>query len=213
MIAAVFDVDWTILPGTSAERLFVRTLWRDGHLGLRGLARMLVGFLRHLPDTTAARAERAYLRGWSVAEMEAVALACWQSQILPRLAPAALAAIEHHRQQGHAIVLLTGAPNLLAQPLAMHLKADVCLCSCLEQDDGRYTGRTVPPYPYGPTKRAVLERYAAEHGLDLTASWAYADSLTDLEVLERVGHPVVVNPDIRLRRLAAHRGWTIEHWI
>lgn len=212
MIAAVFDVDWTILPGTSAERLFVRMLWRDGHLGLRGLARMLVGFLKYLPDTTAARAERAYLRGRSVAEMEAVALACWQGRILPRLSPAALTAIERHRRQGHAIVLLTGAPNILMQPLAMHLKADACLCSRLEQDGGRYTGRTVPPYPYGPAKRAVLERYAAEHGLDLAASWAYADSLTDLAVLERVGHPVVVNPDIRLRRLASRRGWPVEDW-
>ncbi len=212
MIAAVFDVDWTILSDTSAERLFVRMLWRDGHLGWRDLIGMLVGVLKHLPDMTAARAERVYLRGRSVAEMEAVALACWQSQILPRLSPTALAAIEHHRQQGHAIVLLTGAPELLMRPLATYLKTDACLCSDLERDGDRYTGLTVPPYPYGPAKRAVLERFAAARGLDLAASWAYADSLTDLAVLERVGHPVVVNPDAPLRRLAARRGWPVERW-
>jgi phosphoserine phosphatase len=58
----------------------------------------------------------------------------------------------------------------------------------------------------------VVERYARQHSLELGESFAYADSLSDLPMLESVGTPVVVNPDARLSTIAAQRGWRVETW-
>jgi phosphoserine phosphatase len=72
------------------------------------------------------------------------------------------------------------------------------------------TGQVVPPVCYGTGKVVWAERFAEEHGVDLSASYFYTDSITDLPLLERVAHPVAVNPDPRLRRLAQKRGWPVE---
>jgi phosphoserine phosphatase len=84
------------------------------------------------------------------------------------------------------------------------------VCTYLEAEDGRLTGRIVPPVCYGPGKVVWAERFAAEHRVDLSASYFYTDSITDLPLLEQVGHPVAVNPDPRLRRLARRQGWPVE---
>jgi phosphoserine phosphatase len=82
----------------------------------------------------------------------------------------------------------------------------------LEREDGRLTGRVTPPVCYGQGKVVWAERFAAEHDVDLDAGYFYTDSISDLPLLERVGHPVAVNPDPRLRRLADKRGWPIEQF-
>ena len=84
------------------------------------------------------------------------------------------------------------------------------VCTHLVSEDGRLTGEVMPPVCYGPGKVVWGERFAAEHGVDLSASYFYTDSISDLPLLERVGQPVAVNPDPRLRRLARKRGWPIE---
>jgi phosphoserine phosphatase len=86
------------------------------------------------------------------------------------------------------------------------------MCTRLEAQDGRLTGRVVPPVCVGTGKIVWAERFAAEHDVDLSASFFYTDSISDLPLLERVGHPVAVNPDPRLRRLAAARGWPVERF-
>ena len=75
--------------------------------------------------------------------------------------------------------------------------------------DGRFTGQVIEPVCYGRGKAYWAERFAAEHGVDLARSYFYTDSITDLPVLDRVGHPRVVHPDPRLRRLAQRRGWQV----
>ena len=86
------------------------------------------------------------------------------------------------------------------------------MCTHLESRDGRLTGKVVPPVCFGPGKIVWAERFAAEYGVDLSSSYFYTDSISDLPLLERVRYPVAVNPDPRLRRLARKRGWPVERF-
>jgi putative phosphoserine phosphatase/1-acylglycerol-3-phosphate O-acyltransferase len=119
------------------------------------------------------------------------------------------ATVEAHRRVGHVIAVLTSATRYLAEPLAADLGIEHVIVTQLVVDGGRFTGEVVRPICYGPGKIYWAERFATAHGVDLGRSWFYTDSITDLPVLERVGHPRVVNPDPRLRRAAQRRGWPV----
>src|SRR5262249_30593744 len=103
----------------------------------------------------------------------------------------------------------TSATRYLAEPLGADLGIPHHLVSQLVVRDGCFTGEAVRPLCYGKGKVWWAERFAAEHDVDLASSYFYTDSITDLPVLDRVGHPRVVRPDPRLRRVAQQRGWQI----
>jgi phosphoserine phosphatase len=107
-------------------------------------------------------------------------------------------------------VFLTGALDFTVAPLSE--LADVVASARLRTDNGRYTGE-LEEVPYaGDARASFLRRLARQMGADLSASYAYGDSLSDLPMLETVGHPVAVNPDPRLRRIARDRRWAVERW-
>jgi fatty acyl-CoA reductase len=89
---------------------------------------------------------------------------------------------------------------------------DDVVCARMTQRDGVFTGRLAELSPIGEARALLLDRYATEHGLSLQDSVAYADSSSDLAMLEAVGFPVAVNPDARLAAIARRRGWLVEHW-
>ena len=89
---------------------------------------------------------------------------------------------------------------------------DDVVCARLSERDGKFTGRLAELPPIGEARALLLDRYADEHGLKLDQSVAYADSSSDLAMLEAVGYPVAVNPDARLAAIARRRGWLVEHW-
>src|SRR5207249_11664899 len=125
------------------------------------------------------------------------------------LYPAMAATVEAHRRAGHVPVILTSATRYLAEPLAADLGIEHLLVTQLLVADGRFTGEAVRPVCYGDGKSFWAERLAGTLGLDLARSYFYTDSITDLPVLERIGEPRIVNPDPRLGRVAARRGWPI----
>jgi len=110
------------------------------------------------------------------------------------------------------LVVLSAASVYVVKPLAERLNIPDYLCTYLEVKDGRFTGRLVEPVCFGPGKLLLAEEFAARNSIDLGQSYFYSDGYEDLPMLERVGHPVAVNPDRRLRRLAERRGWPIESW-
>ena len=113
--------------------------------------------------------------------------------------------IGEHRRAGRRIYLVSAAPAEIVEPLAEHLGADEAVASIARVDlEGRYTGE-MERYWYGRRKARLIEELAARDGVNLAASHAYSDSATDLPMLEAVGHPVVVNPDRALRRVARQR--------
>ena len=129
-----------------------------------------------------------------------------------RLFPDALRQLNDHRANGHRIVLVSGGIEPVLRPLDQILAPDALVAAQPEMEDSRLTGRLVGGPLSGQRKaRAALE-VAATLGVDMQQSYAYADSYADREILECVGHPVAVNPDRRLRKLARREGWQIRRW-
>lgn len=209
--AAVFDLDGTLVAGTSAERLLVPYLWRHGILGPRQVFRALLtaAALPAVGPTRALRGNKRYLSGL---ETEAVAAALPRfvtRVILPRINPRVLARVEEHRRRGDVLHLLTGAPDFLADAVAGYLGLSGWTGTELARRDGRFTGSLAGPHLFGVAKREALEVLAREKGLDLQASTGFADHGTDVHFLGCFGTPVAVTPDRDLRRHARHRGWEV----
>ncbi|MDE3017733.1 MAG: HAD family hydrolase [Nitrospirota bacterium] len=213
-VAAFFDVDNTLLPGSAIEVRFFRYLWRKGHVGSREATRSLWYLLQHLPALSLhpLRERKLYLEGKRPAEIEPLAAEFVQAEVCPRLSSASLAALERHRDSGHHLVLITGSLDFLIAPLAGHLKVDLALAAVPERRGDRYTGSILPPYPYGEGKRRLVESFAKEAGIALQDSYAYGDSPGDVDTLRLVGHPLVVNPIRGMGRIARREGWRIETW-
>ena len=128
--------------------------------------------------------------------------------ILPRIYPQMLDEVHAHQDAGRATFIVSAAGNGVVEPLAMVLGMDGGIGTRYEVDaEGAFTGRFDGPFVYGPGKVEAMEAFAAEHDIDLAESYAYSDSLSDLPMLEAVGHAVVVNPDPALAEIAKREGW------
>lgn len=133
----------------------------------------------------------------------------FEEVVKPTIFKQAYAMIRQSREAGYRQVLVTGALDLLAAPVARHLGMDDWVANRLEVVDGYCTGRIQPPLLAGPTKAAWMRKYAAAHGLNLDQCHAYADSMSDFPMLSVVGKPAVINPDRRLRLQAKSFDWPI----
>jgi HAD superfamily hydrolase (TIGR01490 family) len=214
MIAAIFDLDNTIIFGNSVERRFFYRLLSERRIGFLEIAR-LAGFLvRNLHRFTPMllHTHKLYLSDKSVSEMDQLAAKYVAEDVVPRISHQALAKLKSHRAAGHLVVILTGCPDFLMAHLGPHLKSDVTVCGRMEHRADRFTGRTFSPYPYGSGKRQLFDQLVATHSIDPAQSYAYADRLSDLELLSAVRYPAVVNPGRRLARIAKARGWEVFHW-
>jgi len=216
-VAAFFDMDGTLLSSNVIETyLWLRLREQSGSERLTELGRVaarLPGLVR------AERRERsAFLRavyreyaGASLADLEAVADAHLTDHVLARLSPDAVRRIREHRAAGHHTVLITGAIRPLTRPLEPlfdHVEA----AELAVDDRGVCTGHLASSPLVGESRAAWMRQYAAAHGIDLTASYGYADSHSDLPLLEAVGRPVAVRPDVPLFRHARSKRWTIVDW-
>jgi HAD superfamily hydrolase (TIGR01490 family) len=130
--------------------------------------------------------------------------------LLTKSFPAGIARVRKHRALGHRTILITGALDLVVEPLRPLF--DDIVCARLGEVDGKFTGRLEELPPIGEARALVLADYAEAEGLQLEESMAYADSASDLPMLEAVGFPVAVNPEAKLAAIARRRGWHVEHW-
>ncbi len=213
---AVFDLEHTLMASNVVDTY----AWlASRHLSPARRARFVAELLRDAPALLALdRRDRGdFLRSFylryenaPVAQLEADAWELFHRQLLPRSFPAGLARVRRHRQLGHRTLLITGALDLVVAPL-LPLFDDI-ESAHLERKGDRFTGRMEQLPPIGEARALVLADYADAHGLDLAESVAYADSASDLAMLEAVGFPVAVNPESRLAGIARRRGWHVEHW-
>jgi HAD superfamily hydrolase (TIGR01490 family) len=122
-----------------------------------------------------------------------------------------LGLLEQHRSQGDLVVLVSSGPDALIRRIAQQLRAEHGIGTRFEQTDGHYTGRSQKPICIDSFKASLAQDYLRQAGLevDLARSYAYADSTSDLYLLEMVGHPVATYPDEGLRSIAVERGWQI----
>jgi len=212
-IGAFFDVDDTVLAKSSGP-LYTKYLIREGKVGWTQMLKTMWWYARYkvgrLDIQKMTRKVVAPFAGASEAEMIADCDRWYAEMVRQWVRPQMVEKIEWHRAQGHNLALLTAASIYLARPLGEDLRVDGYICNRLEVKDGLFTGMMIEPLCSEEGKVFHAERYAAEHGLDLSQSYFYTDSITDLDFLLRVGNPVVVNPDPLLRREARRRNWPVH---
>jgi HAD superfamily hydrolase (TIGR01490 family) len=213
-VAAFFDIDGTLIAKNSGP-LYMKFLRRRGEIRRRDLWHTLYLFLRYklglLDIEAAAASTSAWIRGRREQDIADHCRVWYRDIVRQYLQPEMVGRVRHHQAQGHVVALLSSTTPYLAGPLAEELGIEHLIVSRLVVEEGRFTGDVQRPICYGRGKIHWAKRFAADHDVDLGASWFYTDSVTDLPMLEIVGHPEVVNPDPRLRREARRRGWNVTH--
>jgi HAD superfamily hydrolase (TIGR01490 family) len=216
-VLAVFDVDGTLVETNVVEYfLWMRLRSQPLEEWPSFLAQLLREAPRWLYLERRSRAEfqRSFYReykGLDYEVMKGLGREALDAVTLRRIYPEGMRRIREHKRAGHRVLLLTGALDVVVEPLAELLEVEVD-CAHVLVKDGRMTGDLQSPPPAGEARSALLEEYASKNGIVLSESFAYADSLSDLPMLELAGTPVAVNPDARLSQVAGQRGWRIERW-
>ena len=220
MIAAIFDLDGTLYTGHIVRGitqhhqhhrvqrlpLYVylvshTALWPLWRLGLLSEAVARDLWARHLGWP---------VRGWTPAEAESAFRWVAEQYVLPRVRADVLARLREHQAAGQRVILTSGTPEPLLAQIGKAIGVHEVVGTRLVEQDGRYTGAAHPPVCQGAGKVARLGTYLRSTGaIAWEQSYAYADSYTDLPLLERVGHPVAVYPDVPLAACARGRGWEI----
>ena len=214
--AAFFDLDKTVIA-KAAMLAFGPHLQRAGLLNRWLVVRAIWGQIvfRYLgaDEARMEKMRQTALRvcaGWDKERISALIDETLTEVIDPLVFGEAIDLIESHRAAGRRVYLVSASPEEIVLPLARHLGVDDAIASraCID-DDGRYTGE-VEFFSAGESKVEAMSAQARIHDLDLSESFAYSDSITDLPMLEAVGHPVAVNPDRALLREALDREWEIR---
>lgn len=212
-IAAIFDVDGTLLIGDSMEVRFLKYLWRYGELRLGDFVQSIAGiFHTAAAGRSIIRANKAYLSGKNPVHFRRLAWDFFEQQIKSRLLPRALERIHWHQQQGHAVVLVSGTLDLLLEPLASELQASARVGTQIKVTENRMAGTILGEHIYDQAKVNAVLALNQTCDFDLSKSFAYGNHFTDRHLLNLVGHPVATNPDSRLRNLARKKGWMIEEF-
>jgi HAD superfamily hydrolase (TIGR01490 family) len=210
--AAFFDLDKTVIAKASMVA-FGRPLYHGGLINRRTVLRALYGQLVYLhlgaSEQKLDRIRESVLRltrGWEQARVATIVDEALEQIVDPIIYAEAADLIDLHRAAGRSVVLVSASPAEIVVPLGRYLGADATIASRASVDEGgRYTG-TMEFYAYGEFKAEAMRALAEREGIDLSESYAYSDSYTDLPMLEAVGHPVAVNPDRVLARYAARPG-------
>lgn len=212
--AAIFDLDRTLLKGASGpiinEALRQTGLRSSAFPGEALLYRAYDAFGENPLGMALARAAALGVRGWPVEKMEAAGEAAAEA-LMGHLAAYAPGLLRQHKEDGDLLVLATTTPYDLVRPLADRLGIDQVLATRYAVADGRYTGRLEGAFVWGLGKLGAVRRFAAENDVDLDESFAYSDSINDVLLLEAVGHPRAVNPDLALHGAALVRRWPVLH--
>lgn len=216
--AAFFDLDKTIIA-KSSTLAFTRPMFKAGLLSGTTLAKAGIAqvyyqaFGADHDQLERIKEELSQMtRGWDRAEVEALVTETVDQVVTPLVYAEALAIMEDHRGAGRKVIVISASPEEIVRPLCRYLGIDEIIATRAAVDDeGRYTGE-LELYAFGPGKAEAMRVLAEEEGIDLDDSYAYSDSITDLPMLETVGHPVAVNPDAELRAIAMERGWPIRRF-
>jgi len=212
--AAFFDLDKTLIEGSSALH-FGRAAYKNGMLSRRQLAKDVLANVRFrlhgsTDEGTDALRQRILdsLAGQRVTDLQRLGPDVLAG-ILPLLYKEVLEEAWSHQDAGRPTYIVTAASNELAEVLAAVLVLDGGIGMRAEVRDGVYTGKQAGPFTYREGKAQAIRELAEREGIDLAESYAYSDSESDLPMLRAVGHPVAVNPDPALERIAREEGWRI----
>ncbi|MER5489678.1 HAD family hydrolase [Streptomyces sp. LE64] len=213
--AAFFDLDKTVIA-KSSTLTFGKSFYHGGLINRRAVLRTAYTqfvFLAGEADHEQMERMREYLsalcRGWNVQQVKEIVAEALHDLIDPIIYDEAASLIEEHHTAGRDVVIVSTSGAEVVEPIGELLGADrVVATRMVVGEDGCFTGE-IEYYAYGPTKAEAIRELARAEGYDLARCYAYSDSVTDLPMLEAVGHPHAVNPDRALRREALAREWPI----
>jgi len=215
--AAFFDLDKTVIA-KSSTLAFGRPFFHGGLINRRAVLKAAYAqFVFSLQGADAQQMERLRAQltemctGWDVATVHDIVRETLHDIVEPLVYAEASDLIEEHRLAGREIVIVSSSGADVVEPIGELLGADRVVATRMVSVDGRYNGE-IEFYAYGENKATAVREVAAEGGYDLSDCYAYSDSITDLPMLEEVGHPTVVNPDRALRRIAAEREWPVREF-
>ncbi len=212
------DVDGTLLMGQSYKCFFL-SMWRSGQRRLRLCFGILMAWPSHMArkKTLACRLKSQARWAWTMAWVlggatpQEIVMVLERSTIRNAVRPEVISEIRERQQEGSRVILASTAVVPVVAWLAQIIGADDFVATRVEQRNGCYTGRITGPICNGEQKIAAAEALAARWmmRIDWAESWAYSDGIPDLPMLEKVGHPVVVEPDPYLARVAQERNWRV----
>lgn len=212
--AAFFDLDKTIIARSSALA-FGRPFRAGGLINRRAALKAAYAQLVYLvagADEDQMDRMRDYITemctGWDVQQVKDIVAETLYEIVDPLIYDEAAGLIEEHKASGREVVIVSSSGEEVVGPIGELVGADRVIATRMVVEDGRYTGQ-VDYYAYGPAKATAMRALAEAAGYDLADCYAYSDSITDLPMLEAVGHPAAVNPDRALRRAAREREWPV----
>jgi HAD superfamily hydrolase (TIGR01490 family) len=212
-VGAFFDMDKTLIAENSGT-LFFKHRYARGEMDGWDLAKGLAAYLQYkvgiLDIRSWTREAMRQFRGQSERALVREANLIFRDLVKPTIYPEAEELVRRHREQGHVVAIVSGATRYIVKPLAESLGVKHYLYTRLETENGRFTGRVIEPICFEEGKIYWLQQFIDEHSIDLARSYFYTDSITDLPLLDLVGHPFVVNPDPRLYRTALRRRWPVR---
>ena len=213
-VAAFFDLDKTIIAKSSTF-VFSRPFFQEGLINRRAVLKSSYAQLMFLlagADAEQMERMRAHITaqctGWDIAQVTAIVEETLHDIVDPLVYAEATTLIASHRERGDDIVVVSASGAEIVQPIAEMIGATHTVATRMVAHDGRYTGE-VEFFCVGENKALAARELAQQHGYELQRCHAYSDSVSDLPLLEAVGHPTAVNPDRALRREALQRGWPV----
>lgn len=216
-VAAFFDLDKTIIAKSSAYA-FNKQFLERGIISPTDMLQMALSHALYMSqghDEAQMEATReqfsALIAGHSARELRQVAIETLEQNITPYIYAEALELIREHRAQGHHVFIISASAQQIVEPIAQALGVYNVVATELEVRDGLFTGET-EFFCRGENKAVQMRRIAEKRQFDLAECFAYSDSITDEPMLSAVGHPVVVNPDRALRKIATEREWPVRQF-
>ena len=216
--AAFFDLDKTIIA-KSSTLAFSREFQAGGLISRRAMLRSAYAqfmFFTGGADHDQMDKMRLFMSqlcaGWDVATVREIVHDTLDNIVEPLVYAEAVRLMEEHRAEGRDIVIVSASGAEVVEPIGQMLGADRVIATRMEIVEGKYTGN-IDYYAYAEEKARAIEHLSATIGYDLDECYAYSDSVTDVHMLEVVGHPFVVNPDRELRRIATAKDWPVLSFV
>jgi HAD superfamily hydrolase (TIGR01490 family) len=212
---AFFDLDHTLLDGANGN-LVVKYMVKTRRVGAEAIWKAvkftLLYRMNRLPREEVYRWTFQECGKYPIRELLRLLDEAYEFFIMPRLFKEGERCIAEHKSKGHTTVIATAAGEYISEKVRVQMGADDKIAAVAPVRDGRLTDELNRPLPYGEGKKILALSYASDRGVELKDCYFYSDSVADLPLLEAVGHPVAVNPQRKLRRIAEDRGWPVLRW-
>ena len=215
-IAVFFDVDGTLINGQS-QKLMISYFYRKKKVGILFLLKIYLWFLLYKLGI-ASKGTSLMKKGYQLVkeikkeEFKNYINDFFEKEIKPKIYPQAMERLNLHKKKGHEVILVSKSCKFLIDIIKEYLKVSFSIATELEVKNGILTGKIKGKIIYGKERLKVIKELALKNQWNLKKSYAYGDHISDLPLLQAVGHPVVVNPDRKLKKEARRNNWEIYFW-